>query len=808
VNVFQDLKLAFRTHLRAPATTAAALAALVIGLGATTAVYTLTRAVLLAGLPYEEPEQLLWIGGRWTEESGEVQDWPVGVQDIEALRAQDVVIGPAAVTGSRSFNLRMGDVARHVQGELVSADYFDILRVGVARGRSFTAEESSIDAPAAVAVISHAFWQDAFGAREDVVGSRLELNELTYEVIGVADAGFHGLTDDASVWLPIGMAGRIYQPGYTTARGFRWLSGVARLADGATPEQAQAALDRITRELGETYPQENAKFGVSVQTLGDAYFGNWRQPLLIVLAAAGFLLLIACSNVANLLVVRTLDRRGEIALRAALGAGRGRIARQFLLESAVLALIGLAGGLALARLILSVIERSGGLELATFHDLGTDTGVVAMGAALAVFAVLVCGTVPALFSARVDPQGVLREASGALAGTRSRRFFHNGMLALQIALALMLVVGASVMTRGLAAYAGTELGFRSEGISTGRIDLTGEQFRDNERFWSVVRAVASEIAALPDVEAVAAEGPGLPTNASYAISFLVDGSDAPVMGLRHHVTPGYFDALAIPLRAGRDFTDADRGGTRDLPLIVSESFARQYLGDDALGRALRFPGNDTLRATVVGVAADAQHHGHNPGANPAPAVYLPLYMAPPRIPPLVTFFARTRSGRDLGAALDDAVKRAAPGIPLFDPQPLDARLNAQTATPRLMTRMVAAFSAVALILAAIGVYGVVAYSVRMRTREMGIRMALGASRGSVLRSASDRVLAPLAVGLVAGIAGAVLLGRFAGSLLFGLTTADPAALLLTALATCVVTAVATLLPAWRALRSDPRQILR
>lgn len=636
-----DIRFAFRGLRRNPGFAAVAILTLALGIGATSAIFTLVKAVMVDALPYTDADRLVFIRGTMTRETA--QAYPLSVLDVEALnneRATFTAVVP--VTGARSFNLTAGDEVEHINGEMIGEGYFRTLGVPIVRGRAFTSEETRSPG-LRVVVLSNGLWQRRFAGRADVVGTTVTLNELPYTVIGIAGAGFGGISDQADLWLPIGLSHALYGPHYTEMRQFRWLSGVGRLAPGVTLEQANTALGALASRLSAEFRVENDKIGYQPTQLEDIYFGGLRGPLWALLGAAGFVLLIACTNVANLLLARAAVRRKEMALRTALGAQGSRLARQLIVESLVLVAFGAVFGLFIAVVALKTIVASGAIQLQSFLDVTVDPLVIAATLAISVASALFFGLAPALAASRVSPVEGLSEGGKGSTGGRARKAFQRSLIAAEVALALTLLTGAGLMVKGLNRFLQTDLGFRQDSLLTLRVDLTAERYKSNDAVWSLARRLTEGARALPGVAHAAVEGPGYPTSGWYQIHLipeLAEGVGASIPARRHNVSPGYFATIGAQLLAGRDIGPGDVAGAERV-LVISETLAkRAWPNEPAVGKRFRTEGTNPITLTVVGVVADVSHAGLQ-GTQQQPDVYIAVFQSPPRSPSLLTLFVRT-----------------------------------------------------------------------------------------------------------------------------------------------------------------------
>lgn len=815
-DLWQDIRYGTRRLARTPGFTAAAVLTLALGIGATSSIFTLLRAVLLDALPYKDPGSLVLVRGLMTREAPE--DWPISWLDVQDLRAeQKVFAGLAAVGDDMSYNLGSTGEPEHVAGEMVTADYFDLLGIRPVAGRTFQPEE---DRPgeARVVLLGHDLWKRRFGGDPKVIGSAVRLNEEPYTVVGVMPAGFRGLTDVAEVWLPAGISGSTLGAHYVEMRRYRWMFAVARLAPGVSVERAQQELDTIFGRMAQEYADSNEHFSLRITPLAEAWFGDLRPQLLVALGAAAFVLLIACTNVANLLLARAAGRQKEMSVRSALGAGRGRLVRQLLAESVVLSLLGCALGLLLAWWATGLLARSGAIELRSFVDARIDPMVAGITVALGLFCGVVFGLAPAVLATRVDLQSGLKQGAQGTTGAPGRRRFQAGLVIVEVGLALALLAGAGLMIKGFRQFIHTDLGLRPQGVLTMQLDLTGERYLDSDVYRAFARQLHDRLAAVPGVESVALEGPGIPTGEWNSASFSLE--DRPeldlVSMLRHHVTPRYFETLGIPVLDGRDFTPQDAHGTGPPVVIVSEALAKQFWpgspsGQAALGKKLKPGPRDSPLPwfTVIGVVRDVNHRGLGGEVQSDPDVYLAVFQSPARSPTRLAVLVRSpQPPATLAPAVRQAIREIAPALTPYDVKTLQERLSAQTVRGTSLVRLMTVLAGIALLLAMIGIYGLLSYTVAQRVREIGVRMALGANRGRVVGLVVRGALALIVAGLALGYLAVLLLNRFLTSLLYGVSPTDPGTLIATSLLLLGVALAATCVPAFQATRISPVTALR
>lgn len=807
---WNDIRLGARALARSPGFTLAAVSALTLGIGATSAMVLVVNGVLLQALPYDDPGHLVVVTGTY-DNGGEVQDWPISQTDFKDWREQNRSFESLAVytPDPLAYNLLGEGEPERLTGELVSQEYFQILGLEPEIGRFFTPEEDSKPFGHAVAVISYGFWADRFGRDPGVVGHTLRLNGTPYQVVGVAPEGFQGLTDRAQVWVPSMMPPG---PDFLKIRRFRWVAVVARLAPGVTVEQAQHDMDAITSGLAEELPDSNRGIGATVTSLREHWFGRMRYGLLILLGGAAILLLIACVNVANLLMTRAVEREKMVAVRTALGASRARLIRQMLTESVLLVGLGATLGLLLASWATRLLVAISGVRFQSFIDFGLDPLVVGVILAVSVVCCLVFGAVPLSVSLKSDlTQALEREGKNPLKGL-GRQGFQSSVVIAQVALALVLSVGAGLMAKGFKHLLSEDLGYQPKNLLSLRIDLKGERWSDDADVIRLVERFLDRLEPLPGVGSLAIAGPTIPTDdwagGYVTIEDRVSSSpDGTVPVMMHAVSPDYFSTLGAPIIAGRAFTRQD---TKSFGVVVSHALAERYWPDtDPLGKRLKVGARDNPERpwlTVLGVAEDIDHAGYMGFERPAPDIYVPILQFQVRLPLILNFLVRPEDGLDahsLVPALVAEIHEIAPDLVPYDAATFDERLAHQTEQGRFQVILVSLFTAVALILATIGIYGVVSYNVAQRTREIGIRMALGARRADVVRLIVLRGAFLAAIGLAAGLVGVLALNGAMERVLYGAKALDPLLLGGTSALLFAVTVVASYVPARRAARLEP-----
>ncbi|MDQ2668987.1 MAG: ABC transporter permease, partial [Gemmatimonadota bacterium] len=696
---------------------------------------------------------------------------------------------------STAFNLTGSGEPLHLEADVVTADFFRTLGVAPAIGPGFGPGDDRVGGPDIV-VLGHDLWSSRFNADPAVVGRAVSLNDRPYTVVGVMPEGFE-FTPGVELWVPL----RIDNPDYP--RRAEFLTVVGRLAPDRSVEQAQAELDRVVQRLAEQYPQTNASIKGEVVSMQSDLVQAARPALLVFSAAVALVLLIACANVANLLLARASGRSREIAVRLALGASRPRLIRQILTESVVLSVIGAAVGLLLAAWALSALRVSGTTFVPRLADIGIDWAVVAFSIALGVGTGLLFGLAPAVrLVAGATLHEFLKEGSrGASAGGLR---FRNALVLGEAALAIVLLCGAGLLLRSFLRLTQVEAGFDPGGVLTYEVVLPRARYAEDAQLPQLYDRLIEATRAIPGVSAVAVSS-GLPLESPPYLTFELEGRSDDEGGdvQPFAVSPEHFAVLGIAVRRGRPFESADGAGAAQVAL-VNEEFVRRYVaGRDPLGLNVRVSG-DTAMATIVGIVADVAQEGV--AADPYPQVYRPIAQFPVRT--LHVAFRTAGNPLALAGQARAALASVDPELPPHRLAAMDERVSGSLTRPRVSMAVLAGFAGIALALAAIGIYGVLAYSIARRTREIGIRIALGARPGDVRRLVIGQGMRPVLLGVVLGLGGALLLTRLMRSLLYGVGPTDPVTFAAVALLLTGVALVASWLPARRATRVDAVVALR
>jgi putative ABC transport system permease protein len=790
----QDVTLALRQLRRAPAFTAVALLTLVLAIAANTAIYSAVSAVLLRPLPYPDAGQLVVLWASVGDQDRNLVSFP----DLQEWRARNRTFTDIGVVRTQSVNYTGADRPDRMIGSFVTANTLRLLGAHAAAGRLFSDDETAEGSAARVAVLSNAAWQSRFGGDPRAVGRTIVLNGRPHVVIGVTAADY---TDPFApeVWLPV-----------TSAPNANWLTrdnpalwGVGLLRPGVTRVQAHADLSAIARAIAAEFPATNAGVGASVIPLREFLVGNTRPTLLILLGFVALILLIACANIANLQLARSTSRRRELSLRAALGAGRGRLVRQLLTENLVLAAIGGVCGILLARwaIVALVAAAPGGLP--ALGPVELDAPVLLFSAAITVGAGLLFGALPARWAARAGLADALqtRTGDGAAPGRGDARAIF---VAVQLALCIVLLVGAGLLTRSLASIQQVPLGFEPDRLLTAEFRLPAAKYDNDTAIAQFAEQALARIRAVPGVRSAALLG-SVPLSGNWATtSYLPEGQAPPADGVPptsqvNFVTDGFFGTMGMPVLRGRDFTPADRAGSTPVALVGEELARKVWPGRSPLGERLKILGPPEFVATVVGVVGNVRQFTVT--EPPTPQLYLAKAQNPGIFSSVV---ARTDGDPDaLGDALLAAIWSVDPDQPVWKIRSMESLVARDLAPQRFTAVLSGSFAVLALLLAVVGVYGVMSYAVAQRTREIGIRMALGAGRGEVERMVLWRGLRIVAVATVLGLAAAYGAARLIASQLFGVPPTDLVTFVAVPLGLAAVAMVACWLPARRAARVDP-----
>jgi putative ABC transport system permease protein len=799
----QDLRYGWRTLFKSPGFTAAALFTLALGIGANTAIFSVVYGILLQPLPFRGTSHLVLLN----ETTPRVGDVSVSYPNFQDWRSQSHSFAEMAAVNLVKFNMAGSNEPENIGGLAVSANFLPMMGVRPVIGRGFTPDEEKAGT-ARVVLLSYPLWQSRFGADRGAIGQTIRLDSHTVTIVGVLPQDFRWV-EKCDVMEPMGVWATHNDS--ATNRGDRG-DGlvVGRLAAGVRMEQARAEMETLAAGLARAYPEPNDQFGVNLRPLREAFSGDVRPAMLVLLGAAIFVLLVACANVANLFLMRGAVRAKEMALRIAIGATRGRVIRQILTESFLVALLGGVAGVCLAIAGIPAIVRLIPPDTLAGASVGMNGAVLLFSAALVVLSMFVFGLAPALHATSGDVQSELKEGGKTTsAGARNRL---RGLLATsEVALALVLLVGAGLMMKSLYRLLAVDSGFRSGHVLKLEMDLRTAQYDKDPAVIAFWQRALDRVRALPGVES-AAFGTAIPLTGNHdRTDITVEGMPLPKPGSFPHpdvhiVTPDYEKTLGIRLLRGRGFTPADRENAPRAAMVNATVAQRLFPGADPIGKRFTF-GNEPGRATwvtIVGVLADTKMYGL---ANPARLeVYVPFRQAASNGMVLLV-----KSGQE-PTALVSAIRGIVASIdreqPIFRIATMQEVVNASVSTRRITLILLGLFSALALVLAGIGIYGVISYSAAQRSREIGIRMALGAQRGDVIRLVLAQGGKISAAGILIGSAASLGLTRLMAKLLYSVSVVDPATLAVVAFLLALIATVASYIPARRTLRVDPLIALR
>jgi len=798
--IWQDLRYGLRMLAKRPGFTVVAVFTLALGIGANSAIFSVVNGVLLRPLPLEAPERLIKIwemlpsGGQGTASAPNLKDW----------REQNTVFNGIAAFQFSSFNLHGQESPERLSGAIVSPNFFDMVGVRPQLGRAFQTGEDEAGRNR-VALLSHRLWQRAFGGDTGVVGKEIPLNGENYTVIGVMPPDFRFPSRQTELWVPL-----VIPPDLVDSRDNHWMFTLARLKPDVGFEQAREQMVSIAKRLERQYPDAQAGRSVFLIPLQEETVQNVRPALRALMFAVGFVLLIACANVANLLLARATSRRREIAVRTALGAGRLRLVRQLLTESLLLALAGGAIGLALAKWGVEALLVLAGNFLPRANEVGLDWRVAAFTAALSLMTGLFFGLIPALQSSRVELQSALKEGSGAGGGAQTN-LLRGALVVVEVAATLVLLIGAGLLIKSFIRLYETDLGFKAENVLTMSLALPKAKYPDAQATAIFYQTLLERVGSLPGARSAGVIN-YLPLQQSgFNGDITIEGQGpyepgrAPWAEFRA-ISPDYFRTMSVPLISGRFYTAQDQSNSTPV-VIVNQTLARRYLsGQDPIGKRIRVIGNDWR--TVVGVVGDVRQSGVTQAARAE--VFVPITQAV-YTPLTQTMSLAVRADAEpeaLVSAVRNAVRGIDPAQPVFNIKTMEAVVADSVSDRRLNMLLLGIFASVALTLSVIGIYSVMSYTVSQHTREIGIRMALGARPTDVLKLVVGQGMSLTLVGVGLGVAGAFGLTRLMATLLYGVTATDPLTFAVVSALLMVVALLACCVPARRATKVDPMVALR
>ena len=805
--MLNDLRYGIRTLLKNPGFTAVVVLTLALGIGANTAIFSVTNAVLLRALPYRDADRLVIV---WEKNQRTEQNTVSPANFFDWQEQNSVFEGMAAFNDTRNSLSGDGE-PEEVPGQITTDNLFSVLGVNAMLGRTFTPEDGK-PGQNNVVVIGYGLWQRRFGSDPNIIGGKVILNAVEHTVIGVLppEVKWHVRKNSqtgraAELWTPWALTNELRQ-----LRG-RFIGAVARLKPGATLEQARAEMDTIASRLAEQYKQFNRGYGVNLVPLRQQFAGEIRPALLVLMGAVGFVLLIACANVANLLLARAVARQREIAVRAALGAGRGRIVRQLLTESLLLAAMGGIAGLVLAWGGTGVLVSLSPPELGDFQNVEISGPVLGFTFAVVLLIGVVFGLAPAFEASNIRLSDTLKEAGRSLAGNARSRQLRGALVLAEIALALVLLVGAGLLARSFLRLRGVDTGFNARNVLTMRVALPGARYNDDAKRINFFTQALERMQTLPGVEGAGAINYTPFLGLGTRTGFDIEGRprplpDQPIGSTGVCVTDqNFFRALQIPLKRGRLFTEQEVREKRNV-VVINEALAKKYFAnEDPLGRRLIIPLRPpTVPTEIIGIVGDVKHTGLDQPAEPMS--YWPIAQEPY---PFMTFVLRTRGdAAAVAAAVRHVVQTLDPQQPVGEVRTLASLVGDSIARQRFNTLLLAVFAVVALLLSAVGIYGVMSHAVAQRTHEVGIRAALGATAADILRLVLKQGMKLTLLGLAVGLLAAVALTRLIKNLLFSVGVTDPLTFVALPLLLASVALLACYLPARRAAKGDPMVALR
>jgi len=806
--LWQDLRYGARMLVKTPAVTLVAIIALTLGIGANTALFSVVNAVLLRSLPYPDGERLAIVWENRKSGAGNVQN-VINLGNFYDWKEQNSVFVDMAAFFDLNRNLTSDGEPEEVPGQIATTNLFSVLGVNAFQGRTFVADDGKPGQPDVV-VISYNLWQRRFGGGQ-VVGHKIMLSNQENTIVGVLppDVGWYVqkgsmINKQPEIWMPWQVSNQLRE------RKGRFARAVARLKPGVTLAQAQNEMNIIGARLEQQYPEFNTQWGVNVVPLRTQFTGEIRKPLFILLGAVGFVLLIACANVANLLLARAASRKKEIAVRAGLGASRWRIARQLLTESVLLSLIGGAFGLLLAWWGTRALIALSPPALMDLHNVAVNLPVLGFTFALTLLTGIVFGLVPALEAARFDLNDALKEGSKNIGGGSSSHRLRNIFVVTQVALALVLLVGAGLFMKSLSRLRSVDPGFNPNNLLTMRISLPGRKYDTDPKVMDFFNRTLEQLRALPGVQSVGAINT-LPFAGPHSGTRMqVEGQ--PKLPPGQELSTGicvtdqhYFQAMQVPLKRGRLFTEQEAKEMRHV-VVVNETFARKNLpGQDPLGKRVTIVMKDeNVPSEIVGVVGDTKHMGLD--TETEPMAYWPQ---PELVYPYMMLVIRTQGeATNIAPAARNVIRNIDPEQPVGEVSTMEGLLARSIARSRFSAALLAVFSLVALVMASVGIYGVMSYSVQQRTHEIGLRMALGAQQTDVLRLVVKQGVILGLIGVAVGLIAAFGLTRLIVSLLFEVPATDTRTFAAVAGGLFLITLVACYVPARRATKVDPIVALR
>jgi predicted permease len=795
--LIQDVRYALRQLRKSPAFTLVAVLTLALGIGANTAIFSVVEGVLLRPLPYRDSDQLVRVWSTSNRSSRDVSSYP----DFKDWADQNHSFQQMAAYRGQSFNLSGGDHPERIRGLLITSKFFELLDVKPILGRAFTSDEHELGRNH-VLLLSSALWQSHFAGDSGVLGRSLKLDDESYTVIGVLPSSFDFPPDETKggVVLPL-------PPDMRRTHGFLYVFG--RLKPNTTLASAQADIDTIARRLAGQYKEDKGQ-GVSVQTLQASFVSDYRPALMILLGAVGLVLLITCANVANLFLGRASSRQREVAVRASLGAGRLRLMRQLLTESLLIGLAGGTVGLVFANWGVNMLVRllTQSFSIHGTEAIATNLQVLAFAAVISIMTGLISGVLPALFASKVNLSEGLKEGGRSVGSGRAHKRFRGALVVSEVALALVLLCCAGLLIRSLMLLTRVDSGVQTENVMAIDLSLTSAKYSHTATRAALFSHILQRVGQLPGVESAAVVADVPLTQNEDSLGFSIEGVPDPPerkLSVRFNIVgPGYFTTLGIPLTQGRDFADTDADGT-PMVIVVNQAMARRFWPkQNPIGR--RITTDNKTWYSIIGVAGDVRQMGLR--ADSEPEVYMSYLQDPFQWPYLSLLVRASSNPVKLFPSIEQAVWSVDKDQPLSNPITLDQARSHSIAQPRIAALLLGLFAGAALLLAAVGLYGVVSYWVAERTHEIGVRMALGARSFDVFVHVVGRGLLLALLGTAFGLAGSLAVTRVLASFLFSVRSTDPLTFAAVALLLMCVALVASYFPARRAAKVDPMVALR
>ena len=802
-NLIQDVRYAVRMFIKKPGFAIIVISALALGIGANTAIFSIVNSILLRPLPYRDPSRLVmvWMNNKRMNVDQDIHSYPNYID----YRDQNSVFESLAAYSGISLNLVGNGDPERIIGTAATANLFDVLGVPPQMGRVFTQDEEQIGQDK-VAVLSYSLWQRRFGEDPNIIGQQILVSDVSRTVIGVMPPSFKYPYKEADIWVPLAVDENRKQ-----ARGSFGYYSIGKLKPGVTIDQAQAEMGSIASSLERQYPDQLDGLGVNLVPLHEQVTGKVRPALLVLLGTVAFVLLIACANVANLLLARAAGREREIAIRTALGASRTRLIRQLLTESALMGIAGGAFGLLIAKWGLGVLIALSPEDIPRLDQIGIDGRVLGFTLLISLATGFLFGVVPALQASKPDLNESLKESGRSSTAGVERRRVRSTLVVLEVALSLILLIGAGLMIKSFSQLQKVDLGFNPDRLASMNIQLSRTRYQGPQSH-AFFRQLIERVEAVPGVESAGAISAifidALPNSTNFTIEGKPPFSTAEQIETPVDlVTPSYFRTMGISLLRGREFTEQDGLETQQVA-IINDTFARRFWpGEDPIGQRYKF-GDSTSGApwmTIVGVVGDMRRTGLD--VDVRCETFLPYTQS--RFVGFLSLVVRAKSDpRVIATAVRDQVWAMDPNQPVSHIRTMDQLLDGMMAQRRLNMVLFALFGGVALVLAAVGVYGVISYSVTQRTHEIGVRMALGAGRADVLRIILKNGMTLVLIGVAMGLVAAFGLTRLMTTLLFGVSATDVATFVVISGILCVVAFTACLVPALRAIKVDPMIALR